>query len=65
MKRIVILALGFTVLGTLLFSQEGNFRRRERFDDFPLNRTAPEQLSLTGTLGLKQGVIVLQTEDQT
>ncbi|MDR1024160.1 MAG: hypothetical protein LBL56_00405 [Treponema sp.] len=65
MKRIVMLALGFAALGTLLYSQDGDSRRRERSDDYTRNRTAPEQLSLTGTLELKQGVIALQSGDQT
>jgi hypothetical protein len=64
-KRIVILALGFAALGTLLYAQNGDSRRRERYDNFSRNPAAPEQISLTGTLGLKQGIIVLQTEDQT
>jgi hypothetical protein len=64
MKRMVMLTLGFAALGTLLYSQNGDFRQREQFD-YTRNQTAPEQLSLTGILGLHRGIIVLESGEQT
>ncbi|MDR1971183.1 MAG: hypothetical protein LBQ46_04615 [Treponema sp.] len=61
MKRIAILTLGLLVLGTFLYAQgkdprPGDHRRIERS-----RLPALEQMTLTGTLGLRRGAIVLET----
>jgi hypothetical protein len=64
MKRIVIVTLGLLALGTLLYAQEGNSpeqnNRRYRGIDGP----EIEKLSLSGTLGLSRGIIVLKSGEE-
>jgi hypothetical protein len=67
MKRIAIFALGLLSLGALLYAQEGDSpgqdsRRPDGFDEY--QRTSIEKLSLSGTLGLKRGVIILKDGDR-
>jgi hypothetical protein len=72
MKRIAILALGLLSLGTLLYAQAGGPspqdnrrpRHRERsFDEY--YGSSAGQISLTGTLGLSPGIIVLKNGEET
>lgn len=71
MKRIAVLTLGLVVLGTLLYAQTGDSpqqdnrqqRRLERLFNGPYDN-AVEKLSLTGTLGLSRGIVVLKTGDE-
>jgi hypothetical protein len=70
MKRIAVLALVLAALGSLLYApglaaQDRNSRRWENFGGVTRSRPAAEQLTLTGTLGLSQGAIVLNSGDQT
>jgi hypothetical protein len=68
MKRIVVLAMGLLSLGLFLYAQEGNppqqnNRRHRGFDGD--QRMPLEKLSLSGTLGLSQGIIVLKSGEET
>jgi hypothetical protein len=63
MKRLVFLALGLLVLGTFLYSQNRDVPR-QNWGEGPAWGFAAEQLSLTGTLGLRQGSIVLESGDR-
>jgi hypothetical protein len=67
MKRIAIFALGLLSLGALLYAQEGDSpgqdsRRLDGFDEY--QGASIKKLSLSGTLGLKRGVIVLKDGDR-
>jgi hypothetical protein len=67
MKRIAVLAMGLLSLGLVLYAQEGNSpqqnnRRYRGFDEY--QRVSVEKLSLSGTLGLSQGIIVLQNGEE-
>jgi hypothetical protein len=69
MKRIAIFALGLLSLGTLLYAQAGpprpdnrRLRHHERLFD---EGQGAEKLSLTGTLGLSRGIIVLKNGEET
>jgi hypothetical protein len=67
MKRIAVLIVGLLSLGLLLYAQEGNSpqknnRRYGGFDEY--QGAAAEKLSLSGTLGLSRGIIVLKDGDQ-
>jgi hypothetical protein len=69
MRRIAVLTLGLAVLGTLLYAQTGdapqqdNRQPRRRLFNGP-DGGFVEKLSLTGTLGLSRGVLVLKTGDE-
>jgi hypothetical protein len=64
MKRIAVLSLGLLFLGLVLYAQEGNSpeqnNRRYRGIDGP----GIEKLSLSGTLGLSRGIIVLKSGEE-
>jgi hypothetical protein len=70
MKRIYLLALGLLSLGALLYAQSGDSPQQ---DNRPPRRGAwffdggvsAEKLSLSGTLGLSRGIIVLQSGEET
>ncbi|MDR0400596.1 MAG: hypothetical protein LBH51_06595 [Treponema sp.] len=72
MKRIAVLSLGLLALGALLYAQttdspQPDNRRlwhHNRFFDAP-GSVSGEKLSLTGTLGLSRGVIVLKNGEET
>jgi hypothetical protein len=65
MKRLVLVILGLAVLGSSLAAQDRDSRRHNRFQGpGPERNFAAEQLTLTGTLGLRRGVIVLESEDR-
>jgi hypothetical protein len=70
MKRIAIFTLGLLSLGTLLYAQAGDsprpdnrrLRHHERLFD---ESHGAEKLTLTGTLGLSRGIIVLKNGEET
>jgi hypothetical protein len=59
MKRIALLTLALAALGSLLYAQD-----RGSSGAFTRTRPVAEQLSLTGTLELEGGAIVLKSGDQ-
>jgi hypothetical protein len=65
MRRIAVLSLGLLSLGLVLYAQEGNSleqnNRRYRGID---GRQGIEKLSLSGTLGLSRGIIVLKSGEE-
>jgi hypothetical protein len=68
MKRIVVLAMGLLSLGLFLYAQEGNApqQNKRRYGGLGENQgAAAEKLSLSGTLGLSRGIIVLKNGEET
>jgi hypothetical protein len=62
MKKIALVVLGLAVLGTSLAAQDRGPRRQDRSEGPGRERNfAGERLSLTGTLGLRRGRIVLES----
>ena len=67
MKRIAVLAMGLLSLGLFLYAQEGNSlqENNRRYRGFGEDQGTPlEKLSLSGTLGLNQGIIVLKSGEE-
>ena len=67
MKRIAVLAMGLLSLGLFLYAQEGNplQQNNRRYRGFSEDQRMPlEKLSLSGTLGLSRGIIVLKSGEE-
>jgi hypothetical protein len=65
MKRIVAAALGLMVLGTCLYARDRGIRRWDRFGGPGGDRpSVAERISLTGTLGLRRGIITLESGER-
>jgi hypothetical protein len=67
MKRIVVLIMGLLSLGLLLYAQEGNSLQQNNrwYHGFDEDQRIPfEKISLSGTLGLSRGIIVLKSGEE-